>query len=302
MSRKHRHRDSLDLLLDTICNTFGGIIFIALIIVLFLNLTQRRADFALPTASSVAEMVNAQARYQATQAQLQAMRLAVEQMEKTRAQFAADPRTRQLLSRLQLVETSHRAESKTRDQELQALADSRRKVNDLLDELVRLEQAVRAAEEEVAVIKTELRREVQLRSQTATLPKQRATQKTQAALLLKGGTLYAFSEPGKDGAMFQNTKETAVQKQGDAESVVPVAGAGQAIDPGQPDDPALRQRFEHFDAAKHYVAVVVWPDSFAHFAAVRQALVRAGLEYQLIPWTGDRPLVLGSPTGPQFVQ
>ena len=40
MSRRQRRvADSLDLLLDTICNTFGGVLFIAMLVMILANLS-----------------------------------------------------------------------------------------------------------------------------------------------------------------------------------------------------------------------------------------------------------------------
>ena len=43
MSRKSSaSSDSLDLLLDTICNTFGGVLFIAMLVIILLNISAIR--------------------------------------------------------------------------------------------------------------------------------------------------------------------------------------------------------------------------------------------------------------------
>ena len=39
--RRSRKQDSLELLLDTICNTFGGVLFIAILVVMLLQQTGR---------------------------------------------------------------------------------------------------------------------------------------------------------------------------------------------------------------------------------------------------------------------
>ena len=46
MSRRKQQNDngSLELLLDTICNTFGGILFISLLVVILLNTTSEKIE------------------------------------------------------------------------------------------------------------------------------------------------------------------------------------------------------------------------------------------------------------------
>jgi hypothetical protein len=56
--RRSLGQDSLELLLDTICNTFGGVLFIAMMVVLLLQQTSK--DVPPPTPLPPAEELQAQ--------------------------------------------------------------------------------------------------------------------------------------------------------------------------------------------------------------------------------------------------
>lgn len=64
--RRQRPSDSLDMLLDTMCNTFGGIILLAVLVTL---LTSRERHGSAATASDTQEML--QRRLAMAQANLQ---------------------------------------------------------------------------------------------------------------------------------------------------------------------------------------------------------------------------------------
>ena len=48
---------SLDLLLDTICNTFGGVVFIAILVVIMVNLTSDSVTLTPPNKVAQSELI-----------------------------------------------------------------------------------------------------------------------------------------------------------------------------------------------------------------------------------------------------
>ena len=91
MSRKAASSgDSLDLLLDTICNTFGGILFIAMLVVLLTNQLSRDAATAAPNAESSRALRRLRGELTESQSRLTKLRQAVRQKEDLERRFA-DP-------------------------------------------------------------------------------------------------------------------------------------------------------------------------------------------------------------------
>ena len=75
MSRRRSSRqDSLELLLDTICNTFGGVLFIAILVVLLLQQTGGGPDIPAPASASPVELQLLAIRMEAVAADLARLR------------------------------------------------------------------------------------------------------------------------------------------------------------------------------------------------------------------------------------
>ena len=71
MSRRRASRqDSLELLLDTICNTFGGVLFIAILVVLLLQQTGGSPDVPSSVVASPVELQSLVIRMEAVAADL----------------------------------------------------------------------------------------------------------------------------------------------------------------------------------------------------------------------------------------
>lgn len=302
MSRKLTTGDSLDLLLDTICNTFGGVLFVALLVAILSGQSGARQRSTPVDPQADEQLASAELELERVTAELETARQAVVQMEAMQAQFPARQDQRKLLLQWRSAQQRQLAERESRDQELDALAKSRRQVNELLNESTRLESAIRAAEAELAVLQTQRKQEIALRSQTAKLPRERTTSKQQVAFLVSAGRLCAFANVLPDGRVVPNRQEVVEEERDGVISVRPIPSQGLRISLDQPVDEALQLRLGTIQRDKHYVTLAVWPDSFREFAIIRQQLVKAGIEYQLRPWSGEQPLTVGHPTGNAKVQ
>ena len=80
--------DSLDLLLDTICNTFGGILFIAMLVVILTNQMSREASPTEPTVQNSRALRTMRGQLSESDATLTKLRQAVRQKEDLERQFA----------------------------------------------------------------------------------------------------------------------------------------------------------------------------------------------------------------------
>ncbi|MGH7138338.1 MAG: hypothetical protein ACREHD_21520, partial [Pirellulales bacterium] len=72
---------SLDLLLDTICNTFGGVVFIAILVTLLLQMTGGPQIEAPPDAAQHEELVALENERDEVEARLKSLREAAAQQE-----------------------------------------------------------------------------------------------------------------------------------------------------------------------------------------------------------------------------
>jgi hypothetical protein len=283
MSRKSSaSSDSLDLLLDTICNTFGGVLFIAMLVIILLNMSGDQAASVPPTPDAETQLATAQAELVRVQAELEQLRRAAAEQAKLASQFS-DPQVKSLLSNMTASQQQTTAAAATTAANLQAAADKQRDINQMASDLAALEAALSRAQEQLAAVESQLKQERELRTRTVSLPKQKQTTKDQVAFLLQGGKLYAYMRIGATGTPELDPRDTKVVTVGMETFLEPVPGGGAVVNPAGGSTGTFSQKFKGWQPSQHFIAVAVWPDSFEHFPAVRQVLVEQGFEYQLLP-------------------
>jgi len=303
MSRRSRSTgDSLDLLLDTVCNAFGGVVFISILIVVLLNLTSAKHQITPPTPAAEAELLTLQSTAAERQRQLKTLREAQRQLDRIAEEFVDSDAHDLVLQRDELKSDNHELESDRADV-MSAIASGQTRINRIARALADLERKIEQAQSDLDDAQQVLAAEIAMRSRTGKLPQQRSTQKQLVAFLLKGGRLYSVYRVEQDGRLVHNDLECRLVDRGDgSRSVTPRVAAGLKVDPRAQQQPAIAQRLARFDRGRHFVAVVVWPDSFAHFEVVKRAIVASQFEYQLAPWLDSEPLLIGRSRGPQRVQ
>lgn len=285
---------SLDLLLDTITNTFGSILFITMLVAILLRMSGRSSGDQEPVSKT------AQARAEARVGELTA------EIDRLKTAIDALPADDPMLARIEnevtatareasrvLAEDAATATEIVMDQERVAeLQNQAAQTEKQLAQLepVAKEQAERRkkAEEratELASLAVELDRPVDPNRivQTATLPELIATKKEQFGLYMRYGRVYVMHRRGTDGERLgPNTDDFVVTSRPDGrQSAKARPDAGQIAD-GATIKTTLRAILQRFPPAEWVVAVIVNEDSFAQFQSVKSALVDLGYQYDPI--------------------
>jgi hypothetical protein len=284
--------DSLDLLLDTICNTFGGIVFISMLVVILVNAASQDVSSSLPARGDHQRLVESRRQLSDMTIKLDSLRRAVRQTEELRDRFT-DADSQVDIDELQVLQSTTDVLHETRDGNLQQLAETQESINETTSETERLRVAMRNARQELAATQRQLESEVALRSRTSKLPRQRTTTRQQAAFFLKAGRLVAFANIDSRGDLIPNDTEVRVQEDDGKTFAVPVAGAGLMVKPDGSNIDEVASRLGLFDESEYFIAIAVWDDSFDHFQIVKDAAVRGNYEYQLIPMTHDKQIYIG---------
>ena len=305
--------DSLDLLLDTICNTFGGVVFIALLIVVMLRLTPvKQLDDA--TVSRAVDAVAA--RWQRVLKQHHA------HLESLRQQLQAslsgwDENFSEALDEFELLERENLLLRQQVGDTLLTISLMETETADTQAEADRLGEARRSAEEEQAAaqnaLATAIQRIATLQQKLATaeaslpdqptlarpieLPKERADTNAQVGLFLKYGHVYFVHEwePGPNpDQVGPNLEDFTVKPGWFYNTAKPKPHRGIPIDAGGSESAALARRLEQFPSRNWFVVLVVCEDSFDYFQSVKAQLVGLGYRYHLMPlaasesvWTGE---------------
>lgn len=305
MARRRRTDDSsLELLLDTICNTFGGVLFLAMLVSLMLTQTRRRIEGQSATAApavSAADLVRLETRAAEASRDVEALEEQVRQARRTAGDFevvdaeallvameAAERRARDAESRrtrlLQSVASEQAAAARSSaqkeagEQERQALAERARRARErlaaaLADREKLVAAAIRIRDEEArrATVET-----------TGRAPKMRGTNKKEFGLMLKYGRLYLMKR--LVGGRQVVNEDDFILKPGMRANVAeakPHAGIDLASAEGR--DAGLRRVTAGFPPERCYACLVVHPDSFEEYLTAKNWLVAKGYEIRLFP-------------------
>lgn len=292
---------SLDLLLDTICNTFGGVLFISMLVVVLLNMTGHQVAIEPPSEAAQADLVEWRQNLTESNQEMQKLQRALEDQRQIE-DAVLDPGLKQLVEQLEESEETHQDLLQDKNAELEAIGKSQTDINTAAQELKDLEMAMARARGKLDLIERELAREIEKRTRAAKLPTPRVTTKAEVAFFLREGRLTAYAKRDPEGNLVPNSAEYEEKRDAAGKPyVVPKAGAGTAVDPAGRNRAALAGKLGSFDPDKHYLAIFVWPDSFEHFGVVRDLMVEKQFEYRLVPFPADGKIYIGAAEGDVIV-
>lgn len=307
VSRRNNLNDSsLELLLDTICNTFGGVLFLAMLISLLLTQTSKRSELESAAADplpamSAADLVRMQAR--------------IEDLERDLAQLRASTAAAETMA-AQLVEADAR-------EKIQAVCDAERRNDDLAARRLRMladladtqaataraarETAASQREQEMAAQREQAVQQrvkaatadrealvasaTRLRStlaETATVPttgrapRERETTKQEFGVMLKYGRIYLM-HVFEDGDRIVNTEDFVVTKGIVHDTAEPKPHKGFDLLAGKAGTADIQRLLAAHPPDSWYPCLVVHPDSFVAFLGLKNFLVALGYEYRLMP-------------------
>jgi hypothetical protein len=279
---RFRSGDSLDLLLDTMCNTFGGIIMIAILVAL---LAQKSPSPIVPAERARSEMT--ERRLANAETELAAARALRAQLEVTASPALADRanerqrladalRVAQTTADAQASQTAQSAAMKSADPG-KILADlaaksaaQERRASDVQNALAAQSQNSERLRTRLAELATQIEKEFDTRTKQLRLPKERAKTKGPFNVILKFGRAY----PLTDSRGERNVKSIEWSERLSSHRARPIVGSGD-------DAASLTRLFQALTREEVYVAFYVYPDAFETFAAAREAAANAGLDYGL---------------------
>jgi len=305
MARRRRAADSsLELLLDTICNTFGGIVFIAMLVSVLLTQTRRKTEASAPAepqpALSAADLVRLQAEVLAAEAEFEQIGDVEESFEAIVAQVDPDHREQvammlegereaaqvaaekaRLLADLAAAQAARaRAASRAAAAERDADSRSARAV----EATRRLEAAMTARE--TLLESADLLARSAVESSTVRTkgraPRMRETDKLEFGVMLKYGRMYLMKTI-KSGRPVVNTDDFWVVEEPSHNTARPLPHRGLPIHAEAALAARVGAALGDINPREWYLALVVHPDSFDAFLELKAALVELGYEYRLLP-------------------
>lgn len=303
MSRNKTVNDSsLDLFLDTICNTFGGILFISLLVVILLNSTSREIIYAPPEEIKQSELIIAEQIHAENQAEIKRLSRVLAQKEKLHKEFV-DPETASLAQNLNQLQVKKKELQKEIQLSLDQIALSQIETNKIAQRMKDTRDKTAQARKALAAVQEKLRRELITRTRSAKLPQQHSTNKTQVGFFLKQGRLCAIASIDASGNLSFNNDECKMITDSDNKTYLePIPTKGRVVNPKGDNLQFISKTFTSFDPRQHFLTIFVSKDSFAHFVTIKDSIVRMGFEYQLVPWNESNKIYYGTTSGQNMVQ
>jgi hypothetical protein len=311
MGRRKRDRDSsLELLLDTITNTFGGILFIAILVSLMLRSTSRQAweEAARHEPMSPLEQARLENRIKELRVDTDILskRIAAAPPARTTGGESVSTRGLEAAAAELRAALDDRAEAAASLLELQReAAASRSQAASLGEEEAAAEAKLAAAEQKLVGAKGEAARlaaavlameeaaakEVE---RTVGLPNLRPSAKEQVGLYLRFHRMFTMHAWEGGRRMGPNTDQfVVVPVEGDdgvQQVARPKPGAGLPIEAATVRE-LVRKVLARFPPGRFVVSLIVFDDSFDVFQLVKGAIVEAGYEYRPMPLRAGQSVV-----------
>lgn len=297
--RSSHGQDSLELLLDTICNTFGGVLFIAMLVILLLQQTRKGPDAPIPPAASPVELQSLAIRLESVAAELARLKENRQSQQSIVDGFAPAAIRDQLEQRRRLTNQQDALQAEVdkamaKNAQLASQVESIARDNDSVPG--NLEEAVVRRDR----AQSELDQVRQSHVQEIRMPVVRsAAGKQEIGLILRYGRLYVWHKygPGYRRLGLNTDDFVIIGETGDGIHIRPKPTRGVLLEKTAESQAAIRAVLSRFDKRSCVLAVVARPDSYGHFRYVRDIAIELGLEYRLMPTGESNPIADRGGTG-----
>jgi len=290
---KREEGDSLDLLLDTMCNLFGGIIFVALLVALLAG--DDASKKVNPSRSPSQDLLEREIANLEEEEQSLKQVLAEETKHgasKVSAEDQAAVKT--LKNELEALRQALQLASgdPSEGQDLgQFLQEAKERKSNLEKEAIRLENQKKSLKEEkerlakrMADLKKRGEEAVEEKIQGFRFPRERASSKKPYWILLSGDEVFPVQNADSGWSYWE--KYVTVRPAPNRDEIRPIAGRGLK------SEKEIRGVFSSISSASFYPVFFVAPDSFGRFRKAREIALEMGFEFGANFDEMGEPLVL----------
>jgi len=291
--------DSLEMLLDTVCNVFGGVIFVAMLIAI---LTSQTSEAIVTDHRATTTAVKEQRAVNATHARIANLRSSLDEITKT-SQTIGTGESKRAQQILELIEQRQEEATKRIEaarQWLDRFAELESEAVEGLDR--RLAQATSDMKEQ----EEETRQVRDAKTIQGRLPVERQTQKTQILFIVWKGQAYAVPlGAGRAlllaGGMGEDV-EVDMKPAIGAIIIMPTPGKGIAITAQFKDNQRIAQLMDLLKSDQHFFDLYVTADSVDAFNQLRQFVTAKGFSYNVHPIKPQSGRFIFGRTDKVFVQ
>jgi uncharacterized protein YpmB len=309
--RQAGESDSLELLLDTICNIFGGIIFIAMLVSILTSYTSSALKTQVQEEQSALEQVTQSAQLQSLSQQVQALRQgldAAERFETTdpgidelKTQAERDEALRRLAERkakeaqaradaaaaLEEIEKSMAGIDEKSEAYAQWLKEHKEKI---VEPIEKLQTQAGLKDVRLKQLEFELKDLKSARQLQGRLPVEQATTKSEVTIALHWGRMFVFAAQMPPHLQRLYAGQVTIEQLALRRfAAVQDRKLGNIVPEGElPKE--IKPLLAEFPPSTHYIHLMVYSDSVTAYRTMRTLLLEAGYQYQVSFIDGDGPI------------
>ena len=290
MSRRVRRVESdssLELLLDTICNTFGGILFIALLVSILMS--QRSAEVLTKPVdqSAQAAMNRFTAELETVQQELDEARKSSELLEQLSTRIS-DPEIKRLLSRKEDLEKSLERIERMVSEDLVDVSQEQKKVNETTNEIAAAQNMLEGAKRELDELKKRLGKAIEDNSRVAGFPIAQSTSKSQVTVCIGRGKI-CFLEQNMNGTLVDDPSQIVDMTD---KKILPNFDNGVIVNK-KDGLGSLHSKINEYKAQNHFFRIFIWKDSFETYQTFSDIIAKKRFSYEVNPMIEGDYLVKG---------
>ncbi len=298
--RTHEPVDSLELLLDTICNAFGGILFLTILLTMLLRLSHPKTAQQTVSETARQEMTELGDQLEVALSELESLERSLAIQTQTRSRFVdADLEERyrdleQLRQRQQQLDRSLLEANRSAVKEQQQI-DAITTKNEELD------RGLEQVKTNVTATAKKLDAERQRRTQSVVPPHTRTSRKHELGLVVRYGRVYLerrwdrlhlTSEPNLDDFAVLGESDGFLR-------ITPKPYKGLPIEDSADFSNRLQALLSTYDADEWHICSSVWEDSFDKFLILKKLLIARAYEVRLLALAEGESTYEGHVPNPQ---
>ena len=293
MSKRRRRlqTSSLDLFLDTICNAFGGIMFISILISILIQMRGNPSDTpASKDGVTESEALDKQEKVERLQQQIRVLTETVSDRERLLYNEESAESNALLARKEKLVEDLEKAQ--LAEQSLLGTTASKGiAIQKAQQDLQELEKRLKDARLAVSERSKELEESLDAVETTTTLPKVSNTLKGNLMFAMRYGKLFLITDTEGDGDHGVNSKHASALDLGIGVQIRLKQAAGLDLDSAQ-DFSKFKRVLDNHSNSSTFISVAVFSDSHSKFTQLKAKLIEMQYDYDLLPLDNPDTLMI----------
>lgn len=276
-NRSHKLSDNMDMLLDTMCNLFGGIIVIAILLAIVTNAAKPVAP--PPMADPVKFEEQQQLEIDSLTSRIAQMRALLGSA--TNAVFDAD--LRRVIAKIAATE-------KEIEKFLMQIQSVQQRVESRKVELASMvEETLRLRKQLASLVQKERTMRVPLAHNIMKTPVFAAIRSKQFYLITDMSQAY---RAGASRAYDTTSVEVRGNPAASSRTIVLRNQAGLPVRQGVESGGALREILDNIDSSEEFIYFAVYPDSYAEFNYIKELVVAHGIDYNWLPMKANETIII----------